>query len=70
MAYRGIGIDVFKGNKSPTQKTYPDNDLPWINDKQVSDLVQRIKSGEQGLIEKAKKSFKISKANLEKLTTA
>jgi len=69
-SFLGIGIEVFKGNKNPTPKTYPDNDLPWINDKQVADLVQRIKGGEQGLVEKAKKSFKISKANLEKLTTA
>lgn len=69
-SFLGIGIEVFKGNKTQAPKTYPDNDLPWINDKQVADLVQRIKGGEQGIIEKAKKAFKISKANLEKLQTA
>jgi hypothetical protein len=54
----------------PIKKEYPQNDLPWINDKQVEAMVIRIKSGEQGIIEKAKASFKISKANMEKLTTA
>ena len=48
----------------------PKQELPWINDKQVEALIIRIKAGEQGIIEQAKQNFKISKANLEKLTTA
>lgn len=53
--------------KAPEQ---PKQELPWINDKQVEALITRIKAGEQGIIEQAKQNFRISKANLEKLTTA
>lgn len=52
------------------KKEYSPNDLPWITDKQTEALVARIRSGEQGIIEQAKKNFKISKANLEKLNNA
>jgi hypothetical protein len=54
----------------PIKKEYPQNDLPWINDKQVDAMVERIKAGEQGIIEKAKQAFKISKANMDKLINA
>jgi hypothetical protein len=54
----------------PIKKEYPSNDLPWITDKQVDTMVERIKAGEQGIIEKAKAAFKISKANMEKLINA
>lgn len=54
----------------PSKKEYPQNDLPWITDKQVQSLVTRIKGGEQGIIEQAKQAFKISKANMEKLINA
>jgi hypothetical protein len=53
-----------------TKKEYPQNDLAWINDKQVEAMVIRIKNGEQGIIEKAKAAFKISKVNMEKLINA
>ena len=46
---------------------YAQNDLPWINDKQVEALSLRIKNGESGIIEQAKAAFKISKANMDKL---
>jgi hypothetical protein len=68
-----IGIDVFKGKSqgaAQPKKEYPQNDLPWINDKQVDAMVERIKAGEQGIIEKAKQAFKISKANMDKLINA
>jgi hypothetical protein len=54
----------------PLKKEYGPNDLPWISDKQVETMVERIKLGEQGIIEKAKAAFKISKANMEKLINA
>jgi hypothetical protein len=54
----------------PIKKEYPPNDLPWITDKQVDTMVERIKAGEQGIIDKAKAAFKISKANMEKLINA
>lgn len=68
-----IGIDVFKGKSTSApqaKKEYPQNDLPWITDKQVEALVVRIKAGEQGIIEQAKAAFKISKANMDKLINA
>lgn len=46
---------------------YAQNDLPWINDKQVEALSLRIKNGESGIIDQAKAAFKISKANMDKL---
>ena len=49
---------------------YTQNDLPWINDKQVEALSLRIKNGESGIIEQAKAAFKISKANMDKLINA
>ena len=49
---------------------YAQNDLPWINDKQVESLSLRIKNGESGIIEQAKAAFKISKANMDKLINA
>jgi hypothetical protein len=36
----------------------------------VDAMVERIKAGEQGIIEKAKQAFKISKANMDKLISA
>jgi hypothetical protein len=54
----------------PTAQPSQNNDKPWITDKQVEAMVERIKSGEQGIIEKAKAAFKISKANMEKLINA
>jgi hypothetical protein len=54
----------------PTAQPSQNNDKPWITDKQVEAMVERIKSGEQGIIDKAKAAFKISKANMEKLINA
>lgn len=56
--------------ESPQTPQYPQNDLPWINDKQVDAIVLRIQAGEIGLIEQAKKTYKISKVNSEKLYNA
>lgn len=54
-----------------TPPTQPQTtELAWINDKQVEALIGRIKAGEQGIIEQAKKAFRISKPNLEKLLAA
>lgn len=64
-----LGSEDDDGNAA--SKPQPqNNDLHWITDKQADALVIRIKAGEQGLIEQAKQNFKISKANMEKLTTA
>jgi hypothetical protein len=54
----------------PTAQPSQNNDLPWITDNQVNTMVERIKAGEQGIIDKAKAAFKISKANMDKLINA
>lgn len=70
MANLGSEDDDGNAASKQTPPNTQNNDLPWINDKQVEALVVRIKAGEQGIIEQAKQAFKISKANMEKLTTA
>lgn len=66
--------DIDNPDRKPQEPNTPTppqtTELAWITDKQVEALVARIKKGEQGIIEQAKKAFRISKPNLEKLLAA
>ena len=68
-AILGLNIDVDDDGNSGSNPTSPTNDLPWMNDNQVTNLIGRIKSGENGieLLEKASHAFRISRANKEKI---
>jgi hypothetical protein len=65
-----LGSEDDDGNAASKPQPQSNNELPWISDKQVDAMVERIKAGEQGIIEKAKQAFKISKANMDKLISA
>lgn len=51
-------------------KTYPEDNRPWINDKQVQQAIDKIKDGEAGIYEQCDKAFRMSKANREKIKNA
>lgn len=78
-SYLEIGIDVFKGlsdkpkseNGSAKNTDNKDDDnKPWVSDKQMDKIIERIKNGEPELKESCLKNFKVSKANREKLKAA
>jgi hypothetical protein len=80
-SYLEIGIEVFKGladkaksetttkTETTTAKT-EDNDKPWINDTQITKVIERIKNGEVELKQSTLDHFKVSKVNREKLKAA
>lgn len=52
------------------QATAPGDEKPWMTDKQVQQAVEKIKTGEAGIVDKCKLNYRISKVNMEKLTKA
>jgi hypothetical protein len=76
-SYLEIGIDVFKGlvdkpkvESKPSESKTEDDNKPWISDKQMDIVVERIKNGEPELRQSTLDHFKVSKVNREKLKAA
>jgi hypothetical protein len=65
-----LGSEDDDGNAASKPVSQSNSELPWISDKQVESMVLRIQAGEQGIIEKAKQAFRISKLNMDKLINA
>jgi len=53
-----------------TPNAAAEDNRPWITEKQVDAIIERIKTGEADVLEKTKKAFKISKALRAKLESA
>jgi hypothetical protein len=79
-SYLEIGIDVFKGLSNPNKakKTEPqdqrppvkEDNRPWLTEKQLDKIVERIKNGEPQLKETATKEFRMKKEYREKILAA
>lgn len=68
-------LDATKHTSSPGGSTPQESgdvvaELPWISTKQVEAAIKRIESGEPGVIDNVVSKFRVSKANMQKLTAA
>lgn len=64
-SYLYVGMDVFKGLKDA-----PAKQKPKLNEASLKALLERIKKGEKGLIEKAQETYQITEEQLQKLKAA
>lgn len=77
MAKLGVGADIYMGYGSKyshpipeQQDKYPEDNRPWINEKQLDAIIKRIQAGEPELKEKAMKEFRMRKEYKAKIQSA
>lgn len=66
----GIQAEDDDANKAAgnTSDTKPEDNRPWLSDKQFKQALERIEGGEAGVFEKINKAFKMKKEYREALT--